>query len=403
MNRLALRNLFRHRVRSIVTLGAIAFSTIVLVVAAGFVQQVFADLRDLTIEAGLGHIQVVRKAYFEHGVADPFSYLLADKAPERRAIESTAHVAALGTRLNFSGLMSFRDSTLSFVGVGVEPAKEEIVSRNLTFLSGSNLTGSDSDEVVVGQGLAANFDLHTGDRVVILVTTGSGSVNAIESTVRGIFTTQVRGFDEVAIRVSIGAARRLLRTTGAHAWILSLDSVANVDGVAAELKDRLDPKRFDVVRWIDLADVYTKTVTFMNGEMGVIRVLMAVIVILGVTNMLVMNVLERTGEIGTLMALGSRRRDVVALFMTEGFYLGILGGLAGVVLAIVIAKIITAIGIPMPPPPGRTADYLGGVMVTSANLLAGFAVALGTTLIAAVYPARKASRLIVVDALRFNR
>ena len=165
----------------------------------------------------------------------------------------------------------------------------------------------------------------------------------------------------------------------------------------------VDPAQYDVLRWIDLADVYTKTVTFMNGELGVIRVLMAMIVVLGVTNMLIMNVLERTGEIGTLMALGSRRRAVVALFMTESVYLGVIGGAMGVVLAVVLAKIISAIGVPMPPPPGRTAAYLGSVLVSSTNLLVAFGVALGTTVVAALYPARKASRLVIVDALRFNR
>jgi putative ABC transport system permease protein len=403
MNRLALRNLFRHRVRSLVTLSAIAFSTIVLVIAAGFVQQIFVDLRDATIETGLGDIEVVRKGYFEHGVADPYAYLLPDKAPELALIEATPHVTAVATRLAFSGLMSLRDSTLSFVGLGVEPAKERIVSRNLTFLEGGDFVADGVGQVLVGQGLAANFGMHAGDRVVILGNSTTGSVNAIEATVRGIFSTQVRAFDEVAIRVPLVSARRLLKTTGAHVWVVSLDDPEHVDEVAADLKARLDPARFDVVRWIDLADVYTKTVTFMNGELGAIRVLMAMIVILGVTNMLIMNVLERTGEIGTLMALGSRRRAVVALFMTESIYLGLIGGAAGVVLSVVLAKIISAIGIPMPPPPGRTAAYLGSVLISSANLLFAFCVALVTTVLAALYPARKASRLVIVDALRVNR
>ena len=403
MNRLALRNLFRHRVRSLVTLAAIAFSTIVLVVAAGFVQQIFVDLRDSTIETGLGHLQIVRHGYFEQGVADPYAYLMPDRAPELAEVAAMDHVTAVGSRLNFSGLISHREATLSFVGLGVEPAKERIVSRNLTFLSGSNLVDDDSNEVVVGEGLAANFDLHTGDRVVVLVNTAKGGVNAIEATVRGIYSTQVRAFDEVAIRLSIGSARRLLRTAGTHVWVVSLDSPAHVDEVAARLRERLDPTKFDVVRWIDQADVYTKTVTFLTGELGAIRVLMAMIVILGVTNMLIMNVLERTGEIGTLMALGSRRRDVVALFMTESLYLGVVGGLVGLVLAVIMAKVISAIGVPMPPPPGRTADYLGAVLVTWSNLWTAFAVALGTTLVASLYPARKASRLVIVDALRFNR
>ncbi len=403
MNQLALRNLFRHRVRSIVTLSAIAFSTIVLVLAAGFIEWIFSDLRRTTIESGLGHIQVMRHDYLGRGVADPYAYLLPDKAPELATIEATPHVKTVGGRLNFSGLISFQDSTLSFVGIGVEPGKEEIVSRNLTFISGSNLVDQGGNEIVVGEGLAANIGLKTGDRVVLLINTTSGSVRAVEATVRGIFSTQVRAFDEVAIRMPLTMARRLLHVGGVHVWVVALDDVANVDEASAHLKSTLDASRFDVVRWVDLSDFYTKTVTFLSGQLGVMRVLIAIIIILGVSNMLIMNVLERTGEIGSLMAMGNRRRKVVALFLTESFYLGLIGGAIGIVLALLLAKLISAIGVPMPPPPGRTVGYVGAILVTGPILISAFGVTLVTTVLAGLYPARKASRLVIVDALRHNR
>ena len=403
MNQLALRNLFRHRVRSIVTLSAIAFSTIVLVLAAGFIQWIFSDLRRSTIEMGLGHIQVVRHEYLGRGVADPYAYLLREKAPELAKIEATRHVKTVGSRLNFSGLISFQDSNLSFVGIGVEPEKEEVISRNLSFVSGNNLVEGGGAEIVVGQGLAANLGLKTGDRVVLLINTSTGSVNAVEATVRGIFSTQVRAFDEVAIRMSIAMARRLLRVGGAHVWVVALDDVNHVDEVADQLKAALDTSRFDVVRWVDLSDFYTKTVTFLSGQLGVMRFLIAVIIVLGVSNMLIMNVLERTGEIGTLMAMGIRRRKVVALFLVESFYLGLIGGAIGIILALLFAKLISSIGVPMPPPPGRTSGYLGAILVTWPILLSAFSVTLATTIVAGLYPARKASRLGIVDALRHNR
>lgn len=403
MNRLAIRNLFRHRVRSLVTLAAIAFSTIVLIVAAGFIQQIFLDLRVATIETGLGHIQITQPEYFRRGTADPYAFLLPSQSAAITLIEALPHVTAIGERLNFNGLISHDEATLSFVGIGVVPGKEAIVSRNLTFLSGSNLVDEGGDEVVVGQGLAANLGIRTGDRVVLLLNTASGSVSAVEATVRGIFSTAVRAFDEVAIRTSLSTARKLMKTKGSHAWVVALDDEGAVDATAERIREVVMPYKFGVERWIDLADVYTKTVTFMSGQLGVMRVMVAVIIVLGVSNMLVMNVLERTGEIGTLMALGIRRRKVVALFILESFYLGVIGGAAGLLLGVIAAKIISAIGVPMPPPPGRTVDYYGAVLVTIPILASAFAVSLGTTLLAGIYPARKASRLVIVDALRFNR
>ena len=403
MNRLALRNLFRHRVRSIVTLSAIAFSTIVLVLAAGFIEWIFSDLRTSTIETGLGHLQIARHDYFDRGVADPYAYLLSPNAPELAKVRATPHVKVVGGRLNFSGLISFQDSTLSFVGIGVEPASEIIVSRNLTYVAGSNLIENGGDDIVVGEGLAANIGLKTGDRVVLLINTATGSVNAVEATVRGIFSTQVRAFDEVAIRMSLAMARRLLRVAGTHVWVVALDDAQWVDETAMRLKASLDPSRFDVERWVDLSDFYTKTVTFLSGQLGVMRFLIAVIIILGVSNMLIMNVLERTGEIGTLMAIGNRRRKVVGLFLLESFYLGLIGGAIGIVLALLFAKLISSIGVPMPPPPGRTSGYVGAILVTGPILMSAFGVTLITTVLAGLYPARKASRLVIVDALRHNR
>ena len=119
--------------------------------------------------------------------------------------------------------------------------------------------------------------------------------------------------------------------------------------------------------------------------------------------MLIMNVLERTGEVGTLLALGDRRRNVTMLFLVESLYLGLIGGAAGVVCAIVAARVISAIGVPMPPPPGWTVGYLGEVLVTGPILLTAFVITACTTLLAGLYPARKASRMNVVDALRHNR
>jgi putative ABC transport system permease protein len=403
MNRLALRNLFRHRVRSLVTIAAVAFSTIVLIVAAGFVQQIFADLRNDTIATGLGHLQITRPGFLERGAADPYAYLLPDSPGELNAIAALPHVTAVEQRLNFNGLLSHGDDTLSFVGVGVEPAADAIVTHNLTYLSGSALTADAEDEVVVGQGLANNLGIHTGDRVVLLINSARGGVSAVEATVHGVFSSGFRAFDEVALRTSLAAARKLMKTRGAHNWVVVLDDADEVDATAAKIGGMLDATRFHVVRWIELADAYTKTVTFLSGQLGVMRVLVAVIIVLGVSNMLVMNVLERTGEIGTLMALGTRRRRVVTLFVLESFYLGLIGSMVGLALGIAAARLISAIGVPMPPPPGRTVDYYGAVMLTLPILVSAFSVSLGTTLLAGLYPARKASRLVIVDALRFNR
>src|SRR3989442_13612200 len=92
-------------------------------------------------------------------------------------------------------------------------------------------------------------------------------------------------------------------------------------------------------------------------------------VVFGSTNTETMAMFERTREIGTVMALGTRRRGVVSMFVLEGFVLGVLGAVAGVVLGVVLAKAISAVGIQLPPPPGSPRGFI----VQSFSVPAGLA------------------------------
>ena len=75
----------------------------------------------------------------------------------------------------------------------------------------------------------------------------------------------------------------------------------------------------------------------------------------------------------------------------------------GVTAGCLLAMLISAIGIPMPPPPGMSEGYNGEIMLTAQLLVEAFLLALATTLLASVYPAWKASRMQIVDALRHQR
>jgi len=114
-------------------------------------------------------------------------------------------------------------------------------------------------------------------------------------------------------------------------------------------------------------------------------------------------VLERTGEIGTTLALGATRRQILRRFLGEGLFLGVIGGLVGLALGWLLALAISAVGIPMPPPPGMARGFTGAIRVTPALAFDAWLLAVLTTLAASVYPAWRASRLEIVDALRHAR
>ena len=136
--------------------------------------------------------------------------------------------------------------------------------------------------------------------------------------------------------------------------------------------------------------------------MNVLRAIIATIIVLSFSNILVMSVLERTGEIGTLLAVGFKRAAILRQFALEGVLLGIFGGVLGLVIGCIVAEALSAVGIPMPPPPGMEQGYTGAIRLTWLVLASAFLLVFATTSLAGLYPAWRASRLNIVDALRRN-
>jgi len=135
----------------------------------------------------------------------------------------------------------------------------------------------------------------------------------------------------------------------------------------------------------------------------VVELIIAMVIILSISNTMTMNVLERTSEIGTCLAIGRRRLQILRQFVYEGLTIGLIGGALGVLVGWLLAALISWIGIPMPPPPGMTEGYTGAIMLTPGLAAQAFVLALATTLLASIYPAWRASRMEIVDALRHQR
>ena len=374
-----------------------------LILASGFIEWNLWFGRESTIHSQLGHVRIFKPGYLENGVADPFAYLLRDDPQRSRLLEAQPHVEAIAPRLSFSGLISHGEATLSFIGEGVAPEPERLLSRSLTITEGESLSSASPEGIILGQGLAANLGVRVGDTVVLVANTGTGGVNAVEAQVRGLFATITKAYDDSALRVPISLARQLLRASGTHSYALVLDKTENTEGVIAALRARFRGQGLEFVPWSQLADFYNKTAELFSRQVAVLRIIIAVIIMLSISNLMMMSVLERTGEIGTSLALGIRRAGILRQFVAEGAVLGVLGALLGLAGGYAASELISAIGIPMPPPPGMAFGYTARIMVTWPMALEASALAVMTTLAASLYPAWMASRMNIVDALRHNR
>ncbi|PKO80310.1 MAG: ABC transporter permease [Betaproteobacteria bacterium HGW-Betaproteobacteria-13] len=399
---LAARNLLRQRRRALLALATICGGVVAFLLAGGFIHWIFQDMRESTIHSQLGHIQITRPGFFEKGLGDPYAYLLpSDTSVVQEAIG--ASISTVSPRLTFSGLLSKGEATVSFLGEGIDPDKEASIARAITVIAGRDMVGADPASVMLGEGLAATLGASPGDQVVLLATTASGGVNAVELTVAGIFATITKAYDDSVLRAPIDVARKLMRVEGATSWVVLLDKTESTDSIVSELREKLPSADFEVIPWSALADFYNKTVELFSKQIGVVRLLIALIVILSISNTLSMSVIERTGEIGTSMAIGVRRTGILGLFIVEGALLGIAGGIIGVALGYLLGAVISSLGIPMPPPPGMMRGYIAGISISPALMLDAFLLAFVTTLIASIFPAWKASRMNIVDALRHQR
>ena len=153
----AWRNVFRQRARSAGTLAAIGLGVAGLILAGGFVQDIFYQLGEAVIHSQSGHIQVAKKGYREGRVRDPESFLIDWPDEMKRAILSAPGVRMTLARLGFTGVINNGRRDLGIVGEGVEPSAEEKLGTYLRYVEGRALRDEDLDGIVLGQGGARSL------------------------------------------------------------------------------------------------------------------------------------------------------------------------------------------------------------------------------------------------------
>ena len=400
--RLALRNLTRQRMRTGVTLAAIACGVAALILTGGFVRDIFIQLGEALIHSQSGHLQVAARGYFAGGTRTPERFLIPEPGPLRERIAATPGVSDTLARLGFSGLLNSGRSDLAILGDGAEPDREARMGTSVRMIAGHGLAADDPRGIVVGAGVAQALKLSVGDPVTLLVNTTQGALNTGEFVLAGIFQTFSKDFDDRAIRIPIAAAQELLDTPGASTIVIVLDRTEDTDRVAAELQTWVDGAGLELRTWVELNDFYEKAVALYKRQFGVLQLIVLVMVVLSVANSINMSAFERIGEFGTMMALGDRGDKVFRLIVTEGVLLGLAGAALGVVLGIALALGISTVGIPMPPPPNGNLGYTATIRIVPSVLAMAFAVGFVATTVAALLPAYRASRTPVADALREN-
>lgn len=402
MWKLAFRNVLRHKARTGMTLMAIIAGVVGLILSGGFVYDIFAQLGEVLIHSQTGHLQITRAGYFERGARSPEKFLINNAEQIRAKVASMAGVEDVMGRLYFAGLINNGHSDLPIVGEGIEPVREAKLGSGLVITAGRKLEKKDINGMLLGQDLARALKLKPGDWANLVINTPDGALNSLEFQVVGTFQTFSKDYDARALRIPLAAAQDLLATPGINTLVVALKHTSDTESVSALLKADFRGSNLDVKNWVELNDFYAKTVEMYDAQFGVLRMIILLMVLLSVANSVNMSIFERVGEFGTMMALGNRKRRIFALIMAENTLIAMAGAGFGVILGMILALIISAIGIPMPPPPNADLSYVAHIRIVPSVIASAFFVGLIATIAAAILPAARVQRIPVVDALREN-
>ena len=405
--KLALRNVFRNGRRSFITLLAIQFGVVSLIIFAGFVSAMYEGMRENMIRSQLGHIQIYQKDFIQYGAHRPEDFLIDKNVLTQvtQLLEAKPEIELVTPRLNLTGLLANSDGrSLSVIVEGIEPDKEALLSSAVKLTKGDELFSDDLEGGLIGQGLYNALNLKIGEYVTLMTSTTEGGIDARDVKVTGVISTGSRELDSRLLRINIDHAQDLMFTQGVTRLVVLLNKTEETDLVKKILKTEFNALNFslEIRSWDELADYYHEVVNLFNGMFDFVKIIVLLMVLLSISNTMVMAVLERTPEIGTIRALGGTQREIIWLFMSEAMILGFIGSVLGVVIGVILANGITASELMMPTPPGSSETYPIRIFIESDVLIRNALLGLSIAIISSVYPAIKASRMVIINALKFS-
>lgn len=411
--KIAWRNVFRNKRRTLLTILTISLGCVGLILIGGYFENIIVGFREQFIHSQTGHLQINAQGYFEKGNSDTFKYTLQNLDRLKNKVESNPHVLFTIPRIKFGGLVNNNNSNVSVMVVGTDPGGEKKLGSlqvdnakypSINIAEGSDLDSEDPHGVILGKGLAKSLNLKVGDTFSFITTQSNGALEGDELKVRGIFETIVKDYDDRIMKMDLKTAQKLLQMPNqAHSLVVALNQTERTDEVMSNLSASLqDPSsKYELIPWYEQATFYTQSKKMLDKIFSSVLLIICAIFIFSIANSLNMAVFERIREFGTMLAIGNSRATVFSVIFYEAIFLGILGAIFGISLGVGIAKIVSAIGIEMPPPPQGSYSYHAMITLYPQLLIETFLVAFFSTLISGLIPAYRASHFKIIKALGY--
>ncbi|MFO1275800.1 MAG: FtsX-like permease family protein [Sphaerotilus natans] len=395
--RFAWLNTRRNRRRSLVTVAIAALGTAAILLAGGFALSTYQGLAEASART-TGHLVLARTAQFDGFEDTPLQHGLTDAQALRQRLLADPAVRQVLPRVEFGGLISNGDKSVIMMGVGIEPDAEFAVKGPfLTVEAGRELAGAERGAVMLGAGLARNLKAQPGASLTLLAGTTEGAMNALDVTVAGVVSTGVPEIDQRLVYTDVATAQRLLVTDRVSSLGIFLDRMEATLPARARLGASLPDLALRT--WEEQAPFYRSVRALYNRIFGALGLIIGVIVVVVVANAMAMSVIERTREIGTLRALGTRPGQLLQTLAMEGLLLGAAGGAIGAAITVAVSVALQLFPVMMPPPPGRSTGYPLLITLDAGLMLATLGLVTVLVALASGWVARRTVRLPVVAAL----
>lgn len=454
----ALRNLLRNRRRTLSTLCAIVVGAVGILLFGGYNHSIKYSLQT-TFVRSTGHLQIQHRDYLLHGTGNPAQYSIRNY---QKVMDTIAHDPVLQPMLTVSTPVLMLTGIAGHYAVGTsrpaliygsEAAGKVQLNKWDEYHLGDFLqnhqiySGVAADSAFIGGGLARLLQLcdlaksqpcsappakenhatdlpgdllqlsqqarqaHTADSdnyIELLAASGNGAPNIVRVKVEGIQPQPARELDDSFVGIHLHQAQQLLfgqEPPGATAIILQLHSTSQMAAARARLQQLFASELADyplaVYDFTELQPLYNQVLKMFGNILNFMLVLILVIALFTVSNTMGMAVMERTVEIGTLRAVGQKRRDIQRLFLSEGSLLGLFGSIIGVIVSLLLAYLINHAGLTWQPP-GVTVPIRIHISVWGewAMMSSVVGVLLLITVISSWWPARRAANVSIVEALR---
>jgi len=404
--RMAWRNVRRNGRRTVIAVIAIALGLTLMLFFDGLMGGAKQAIYGNTVKLQGGNVQVHAPGYREKAKRLPLLPLADDEAAVQAAL-AQAQVVAASRRIETSGMVSSREGTMPVVITGIEPEQEapaSLVADNIA--QGRYLEAGDEDVLLIGQALAEQLEVTVGDRITLVGRATHEQMRRRTMTIVGIYDMGIAEAEKRMVYVSLLEAQTLFDLRDQATEVaLFLERVGQESPVVEALQAALPG--YEVDAW-DTLDPSTKQSMETEDEiMGVFGLIILLIAGVGILNLMLMAVFERTREIGLLAAMGLKRGEIVALFLLEGVLIGLLGALAGSALGGLISAYYGKVGLEWAATASEYSDLaalLGGRIYFTIGIDKLFNRALTVAIIAtlaSLYPAWQASQREPAEALHY--